>query len=222
MELDTDGPGPGTRGLSAALAEMRGLTEGFAEELGEAASAMRGMDSAAGRLARSLGSSLRSALDRAIFCGAKLGEVVKSLGADLLGRTVDIALKPVSQALSGGVAGLFSGLAGGLGSAIGFARGGVVESGRVRAFASGGVVDGPTLFPMRGGIGLAGEAGAEAILPLARGPDGRLGVRAGGGAPAAPVVNVTIQTPDIASFERSRGQIAAELARAVSRGSARL
>lgn len=47
---------------------------------------------------------------------------------------------------------------------------------RVNKFALGGVVSGPTLFPYRGGIGMMGEAGAEAILPLRRDSSGRLGV----------------------------------------------
>lgn len=56
-----------------------------------------------------------------------------------------------------------------------FAFGGGIGSGM------GGVGDSPTLFPMAGGMGLAFEAGAEAVLPLKRGPDGRLGVAGGGG-----------------------------------------
>lgn len=44
------------------------------------------------------------------------------------------------------------------------------------AFAQGGIVNGPTLFPTGRGIGLMGEAGAEAIMPLKRGPGGDLGV----------------------------------------------
>jgi len=67
-----------------------------------------------------------------------------------------------------------------------------------------------------------GEAGPEAILPLSRGPDGRLGVAAARGGGGAPVVNVTITTPDVEGFRRSRGQVAAELARAVRRGDSRL
>jgi phage-related minor tail protein len=68
---------------------------------------------------------------------------------------------------------------------------------------------------MRGGTGLMGEAGPEAILPLQRGADGRLGVAGGGGA-----VNVTmnITTPDAQGFRRSQSQIAAEMGRALARG----
>lgn len=84
------------------------------------------------------------------------------------------------------------------------------------AFARGGVVDGPTHFPMRGGVGLMGEAGPEAIMPLARGADGRLGVRGGGGGGVS--VTMHISTPDVAGFQRSQSQIAAEMTRAMKRG----
>ena len=68
-----------------------------------------------------------------------------------------------------------------------------------------------------GGMGLMGEAGPEAIMPLSRGPDGSLGVRAqGGGRPVTVVMN--IQTPDVQGFQRSQSQIAAQMGRALSRG----
>ena len=69
------------------------------------------------------------------------------------------------------------------------------------------------------GLGLMGEQGAEAILPLARGPDGRLGVRASGSASARPVsVTVNVAAADAEGFRRSEAQVAAALARAVARG----
>ena len=78
------------------------------------------------------------------------------------------------------------------GSIVPFAKGGVVSSssslggGSIIPFAKGGVVTSPTFFPLKGGkTGVAGEAGAEAILPLKRGRGGKLGVevmgRSGGG-----------------------------------------
>jgi phage-related minor tail protein len=90
-------------------------------------------------------------------------------------------------------------------------------SGAVKPFASGGVIGAPTYFPlMQGGVGLAGEAGPEAIMPLRRGPDGRLGVAGASGG----VNNITVQiaTPDPGSFRRSESYISGQIARAVARG----
>lgn len=62
------------------------------------------------------------------------------------------------------------------------ANGNAFNGGSIVPFANGGVVTAPQLFPMSGGrIGLRGEAGPEAIMPLKRGPDGKLGVRMHGG-----------------------------------------
>jgi lambda family phage tail tape measure protein len=84
-------------------------------------------------------------------------------------------------------------------------------------FAKGGIVSQPTAFPMRGATGLMGEAGPEAIMPLTRGPDGRLGVQAGGGGRPVTVV-MNIATPDVQGFQRSQSQIAAQASRALARG----
>lgn len=51
-------------------------------------------------------------------------------------------------------------------------------------------------------------------MPLARGADGKLGVRGGGGVS----VTVNISTPDAAGFQRSQSQVSAMIARAVARG----
>ena len=63
------------------------------------------------------------------------------------------------------------------------ADGNAFINGKVQKYAYGGVVNKPTIFPMaNGGVGLMAEAGyPEAIMPLKRGRDGKLGVQASGG-----------------------------------------
>ena len=87
--------------------------------------------------------------------------------------------------------------------------------GGVTPFAKGGVIASPSYFPLGRGTGLMGEAGPEAIMPLQRGADGRLGVAGGGGA-----VNVTfnVTTSDARSFAASEAEVSAMLLRAVRRG----
>ncbi|AFV81275.1 tail length tape measure protein [Vibrio phage vB_VpaS_MAR10] len=73
-----------------------------------------------------------------------------------------------------------------------YAKGGIFSKG-VEMFANGAaftnsVVSRPTNFAMAGGLGMMGEAGPEAIMPLSRGSDGKLGVQASGS--ASPEVNV--------------------------------
>ena len=80
------------------------------------------------------------------------------------------------------------------------------------------MIDQATRFPMRGATGLMGEAGPEAIMPLTRGPDGKLGVKTAGGTARPVTVVMNISTPDVKSFQRSQSQIAAQAMRALSRG----
>jgi phage-related minor tail protein len=61
------------------------------------------------------------------------------------------------------------------------ASGNVFSFGRITPFARGGVVSRPTFFPMATGMGLMGEAGPEAVMPLRRLGNGRLGVESIGG-----------------------------------------
>ena len=72
------------------------------------------------------------------------------------------------------------------------ADGNAFVNGQVQKYAYGGIVNRPTLFPMaNGGIGLMGEAGSpEAILPLRRGANGKLGVQSNGG--SSTVINVSV------------------------------
>ncbi len=158
------------------------------------------------------GSSLTGAFSRAVFDGKKLSDVMRNLALSLSRQALSGALKPLEQGLGGlfgqAVQGVFAN-----------AKGNLFSAGRLVPFAQGGVVGGPTTFPLRGGgLGLMGEAGPEAIMPLARGPDGRLGVRSSGGGGRGVTVNVNIQARDAESFMRSRSQVAGVVARAAQRG----
>ncbi|MEL7346984.1 MAG: phage tail tape measure protein [Pseudomonadota bacterium] len=215
-----DGLSSANNDLGRALSDLRGQSQGFQGELGDLTRQMRDMDAEAQRLSRSIGTSLKNAFQKAVSGGADLGEVFRDLALDISGKALSSALKPVQNALGAGLTSAVGSLTGSVTSLLGFQNGGAFSSGRVRAFASGGVVNGPTVFPMRNGMGLMGEAGPEAIMPLTRGPDGRLGVRAAGGGGSS--VTVNIQTQDVESFRRSRGQVAAEIARAAGAGRRRL
>lgn len=166
------------------------------------------------RLSDGFGRSLTSALQSAIVQGKGLDQVLKQIVLRLSDRALSTALAPLGRMFDG----LLGGLVKGIGFA-GFAKGGVFENGAVRRFANGGVVASPTSFPMAGGgLGLMGEAGPEAILPLARGSDGRLGVRTQGDQGSTIRVEFNVTTPDASSFTRSEAQVTAMLARAVGRG----
>ncbi|MBL4807959.1 MAG: phage tail tape measure protein, partial [Rhodobacteraceae bacterium] len=135
------------------------------------------------------------------------------LSLSIADSALDKVMKPVTShfgnLLGGGLESLINGT-------LPFENGAAFSSGRVTPFATGGIVSQATSFPMRGGMGLMGEAGPEAIMPLARGADGKLGVRGGGGGTVT--VNMNITTPDAASFQRSRTQVAASIQRAIQRG----
>lgn len=164
-------------------------------------------------LSSGISGGLRKAFDGLVFDGMKLNDALKSVASTIVDTVYSIAMKPVTGALGGFLA---QGVAGLMGGGMPFANGGTFSQGKVLPFAKGGIVGAPTTFPMRGGRGLMGEAGPEAIMPLARGPDGRLGVQSAGGRAVNVVMNIT--TPDVQGFQRSQSQVAAQVSRALARG----
>ena len=70
------------------------------------------------------------------------------------------------------------------------ANGNAYNNGKITKMAYGGVINSPTIFPMKNGLGLMGEAGPESVMPLKRGSDGKLGVISHGGGVGNIVVNV--------------------------------
>ena len=171
------------------------------------------------RLSLRFGQSLAGAMTSGVAGGKELAGVLDGVSGALAkalsgaaGSALGSGLQEATRALSASV------LSGSFGPEVSpFARGGVLSGGAVVPFADGGVVAAPTYFPLGRSLGLIGEAGAEAIMPLGRGPDGRLGVRSAADA-SSPAITVNIAATDIDSFRRSEAQVAAALARAVARG----
>ena len=124
-------------------------------------------------IANSMGDALMSVVDGTM----SVKDAFKSMAADIIKELYRVL---VVQQLVNSAKGF-----------LGFADGGAFSGGsQVQAYANGGVVGGPTTFPMAGGkTGLMGEAGPEAIMPLKRGANGKLGVQMEGGGGDTIVVN---------------------------------
>ncbi|PRY26219.1 lambda family phage tail tape measure protein [Aliiruegeria haliotis] len=212
--------------LEASLGGVGTMVAAFDTELRKLQSTTSQANASTGALSTSISGGLRKAFDGLVLDGGRASDAMKTVAQSIVNATYSSAIKPVTSELGGlissGIAGFGQTLAAQgssiLQGALPFAGGGSFSSGRVMPFAKGGVVAGPTAFPMRGATGLMGEAGPEAIMPLTRGADGSLGVRAanGGGRPVQVVMN--INTPDVAGFQKSQSQIAAQLGRVIGRG----
>ncbi len=152
-----------------------------------------------------LADGVASSVSRA-FRGAVLdGKSFRSVLGDIARAFADIALKAAFKPLGSLVGGLVENIFAATNPALG----------GVTPFAKGGVIASPTYFPLGRGMGLAGEAGPEAIMPLQRGPDGRLGV---GGAGGHVSVTFNVTASDARSFAASEAEVSAMLLRAVRRG----
>jgi phage-related minor tail protein len=200
--------------LEATLAGSAGMVAAFDGELARMRDSLVFTGREVNTLSSGIGGGLRRAFDGLVFDGVKLSDALRGVARTMADTVYGVAMKPVQNALGGAIAQGLNGILGGL---MPFEKGGAFAQGRVMPFAKGGVVAQATAFPMRGATGLMGEAGPEAIMPLARGADGRLGVQAAGSArPVTVVMNIT--TPDVQGFQRSQTQIAAQAQRMLARG----
>lgn len=198
--------------LQQSLGDVSGMTGAFTAQLEAMRAALGNTSRDLAGLQSGFSSGLRRAFDGLVLDGKSLSETLSNLRQSMIQTAYSAALKPITNHLGGLMS---QGFAAAVAGMTPFADGAPFSQGRVIPFAKGGVFSGPITFPMRGATGLMGEAGPEAIMPLTRGPDGRLGVAAQGGGS----VNVTmnISTPDIAGFQRSQGQVSAQLARVLGR-----
>ena len=213
---DADGLG-GFDDQIAALELNLGGAQTIAAAFNAEMERLQATTSDAGRQVASLTGGISRGLQRAfdglIFDGMKLSDALKTVARSMVDAAYSAAIKPVTNHIGGLLAGAVNSLVGGIAP---FQNGGAFVQGRVMPFAKGGVVSSPMTFPMRGGTGLMGEAGPEAIMPLTRTASGKLGVEVAGGArPVSVTMNIT--TPDVQGFRRSQGQVAAEVQRALER-----
>ena len=203
----------GAERLNETLGATATLVAGFDAELRRMRSALAATGKDVATLEKGLSRGLRRAFDGVAFDGMKLSDALSTVARSRVNTTYNAAMKPVSDHVGGlisqGVGSLVQGI-------LPFADGAPFSQGRVMPFAQGGIVSTATGFGMRGGVGLMGEAGPEAIMPLARGPDGKLGVKGGASGGTTVVMNIT--TPDVQGFQRSQSQIAAQLSRALNTG----
>jgi len=155
-------------------------------------------------VADTIENELNSAFASVLKGTADLGDALLSFASNVLAKVAqDLFAQQFAGPIAEGIKGIFS------------ANGNVFDAGGVTAFAKGGVVGGPTVFPFANGIGLMGEAGPEAIMPLSRGADGKLGVIAsGGGAPSVTINNYSGQEASASSD--SAGNIVIEIGRAIA------
>ena len=163
----------------------------------------------AGNIKNAMGNALQGmedALVNFVMTGKlAFGDLARSIIAD-------IARIAIQQTIMAPITGFFSNIFGGSS-----ANGNAFVNGEVQKYAYGGIVRRPTLFPMKNGIGLMGEAGAEAILPLKRGSDGRLGVTsAGGGGGMSVVVNVDASGSSVEGNEEEGRSLGLVLSTAIT------
>ena len=156
-------------------------------------------------VADTIENELNSAFASVLKGTADLGDALLSFASNVLAKVAqDLFAQQFAGPIAEGIKGIFS------------ANGNVFDQSGVTAFAKGGVVGGPTVFPFANGIGLMGEAGPEAIMPLSRGADGKLGVVAANGNSAPKVTINNYSGQEATASSDSAGNIVVEIGRAIA------
>lgn len=159
-------------------------------------------------VSKKISSSLSSGLVNALRNGGNAFEMFSNLATTALQKILDKLLEmavvtPILNAFTGGSGGTIFGA---ITKLFASKDGNVFENGNVIPFAKGGVVSKPTVFPMaNGGTGLMGEAGAEAVMPLRRMNNGKLGVEADNSGNAVQVNIYNQSNSEIETRKRNDG-----------------
>jgi lambda family phage tail tape measure protein len=179
--------------ISGAITQVKG-------ELNELLNLGNQIVNAANAIGDAFGNSFKGLISGAMSAKQALAGFFQSVADYFLDMASKMIAKWIVMKVIGLVAGMFPGASGqglsnlsapasinnplgNLGSIGGaYANGGAFAQNGIVPYAKGGVVNRPTMFKFANGSamqnGVMGEAGPEAIMPLKRGPDGKLGVAA--------------------------------------------
>lgn len=215
--MDRYGQFPGvTEKIRLAMDGAKEKTLTFAEGM---KAAIGDAKDAVDSLSVTMGTGLADSFARAVAYGESLGDSLKKLGQDIVYTVMKMWMLQSVTRMFGGLfgggstvsstAGIDNAVQAAGGRMLASAYGNAFTAAGVVPFASGGVVNRPTLFRFARGTGLMGEAGPEAIMPLQRDSRGRLGVSAEGIAPGgvyAPQFNVTVHNEGSGSMSDEQAQ----------------
>ena len=197
---------------------VEGLTQNIAKmkkDLADLVNPINQVTSAATAIGTAFSDSFKSVIDGSATTQEALAGFFKNISNYFLDMAMQIIQKMITMYILNTVVGLLpggsppsfqSGLDAGLPlfgdysglSGTPFAKGGVFAKNKIVPYAKGGIVNKPTMFAYANGgagrFGLMGEAGPEAIMPLSRGSNGKLGVQAsGGGGVSVGNINITVE-----------------------------
>jgi lambda family phage tail tape measure protein len=164
-------------------------------------------------LANTVGSSMETAMMSMVDGTKSVKDAFRDMALDIVKHLYKVL---VVQRMINAIGGMIGGPVGSALSTYGQADGGAWQGGsQIQAYADGGIVGSPTTFPMANGkTGLMGEAGPEAIMPLKRGANGKLGVQmeGGGGDTINVVQNFSFQANGDDSVKKIIAQAAPQIA----------
>ena len=213
-----------------ATVDLKDKSKGFAQQFGEGIKSMGDITTNLANVAVSAFTSMGDKLAEFVTTGkANFADFARSLLADLTKVFIRFAMFQAVAALFPGM-GKFLGIAG-KGAVIGgkggppttmpdsvslmAANGMAFAKNKIVPYAKGGIVGQPTLFKYASGgagqFGLMGEAGPEAIMPLRRGANGKLGVEASG----AGMGNITVNVDAAGSSVEGDASQANQLGKAI-------
>jgi lambda family phage tail tape measure protein len=196
---------------TARIREMR-------EELAQLVNPINVVANAGAAIGTAFTDSFRSVIDGSATTQEALASFFKNIGNFFMDMAAQIIQKMITMYILNTFVGLLPGAggfnasttklgAGGgsvggigtLGPNFGFraANGAAFAKNKIMPYAKGGIVNKPTMFAYANGgagrFGIMGEAGPEAILPLRRGPGGKLGVESSGGGVKVGTININVE-----------------------------